>query len=120
MRTTATEVQEILDNSQLDDTIVDAFIKGANTLVTKVLGTSNLGTDLLSEIERWLTAHMISVTRERTAKKEEAGGAKIEYTGSWGQNLSSTGYGQMVLSLDTTGAMAGLAGKSVKITAIKS
>lgn len=117
VRVTASEVKEIMDTT-LSDVIVGAYITSANTLVNSVLGTG--ATDLLKEIERWLTAHMIAVTRERQAQKEGAGGAYIEYTGKYGQDLSSTSYGQMAMALDTTGALAGLAGKSASITAIKS
>jgi hypothetical protein len=111
-------VKQILDNSALSDTIVDAYIVGANALVNDILGTGT--STLLTEIEKWLTAHMISCTRERMAKREAAGGASIEYTGVYGENLSSTSYGQMVMTLDTTGAMAALGGKSVEIYAITS
>jgi len=118
VRTTATAVKQILDNSALSDAIVDAYIVGANTLVNEVLGTGT--SDILTEIEKWLTAHMISCTRERMAKKEGAGGAYIEYTGEYKQNLSSTSYGQMVLVLDTTNAFAALGGMSATIFAVPS
>lgn len=119
-RTTATEVKEILDNSKLTDAIVDTYITAANALVTDVLENSGLGDVLLEEVERWLTAHMISVTLERTAKKEEVGEVKIEYTGTYGEQLSSTSYGQMVMTLDTTGLMTGLGGGTATIYAITS
>ena len=119
-RTTATEVKQILDNSTLADAIVDAYIIAANALVTKLLSGKGLGDVLMEEIERWLTAHMISVTRERMGAKEEAGGAKIEYTGTYGQALKSSPYGQMVMTLDTTGNMAASGGKKASIYAITS
>ena len=118
MRVTATEVKEILDNSALSDTIVDAYILGANSLVNSVLGTGD--TALLKEIERWMAAHMIASSRERMAQKEGAGGAYIEYTGTSGQELRSTPYGQMVLTLDTSGEMASLGLKKASIYAVKS
>jgi len=118
VRVTAAEVKAILEDTELTDLVVETYITGANTLVNSVLGTGT--TDLLKEIERWLTAHMIKSTQERIAKKEEAGGAKIEYEGVFGAGLSSTPYGQMVLTLDATGLMASLSGKTVKIYAIKS
>ena len=105
MRTTSAEVIKILDNTALSTTIVDAFIGSANVMVTQILGT-NLSTTVLAEIEKWLTAHLIASTRERQAKKEGAGGAEIEYTGKFAFGLTLTTYGQMVLALDTTGAMA--------------
>ena len=117
-RVTATEVKEILDNSTLSDSIVNAYILGANALVNSALGTGD--TDLLKEIERWMAAHMIASSRERMAQKEGAGGAFIEYTGTSGQELSSTPYGQMVLTLDTTGAMSALGLRKASIRAVKS
>lgn len=118
VRVTAKEVRSILDNSSLPDSIVNSYITGANALINSALGTGT--TDLLKEIERWLSAHMIACTVERVASKEGAGGAFIEYTGKYDQGLKSTSYGQMVATLDTSGVMAGLMGKSAKITAIKS
>jgi hypothetical protein len=118
VRVTEAEVKVILDDTSLSDAIVLAYITSANIMVNAVLGTGP--TDILKEIERWLAAHMIACTRERTAKKEGASGAFIEYTGEYGKNLSSTPYGQMVLSLDTTGAMAELAMQAVIFKAIES
>ena len=118
MRTSAEEVKKILE-TELEDSTINAYITGANTLVTKVLGTGGLGETLLTEIERWMTAHLIASTRERQAKKEEAGGAKVEYTGQYGSGLESTSYGQTVLSLDTSGRMKSLSRRPVIIRAVK-
>lgn len=118
-RTTATEVKEILD-TDLDDSIVEAFIVGANALVTEVLGETDLGDTLLEEIERWLTAHMIASTRKRMAAEEGAGGAYIKYTGKFDKNLASTPYGQQALVLDATGNMAKLGTKAARLIAVTS
>ena len=117
VRVTATEVKEIIETDITDSTI-DVYITSANALVNKALGTSSLGTALLKEIERWLTAHMIASTKERQTKKEEAGTAKVEYTGDYGEGLASTSYGQMVMGLDTTGGMAKLGKKVIMLKAI--
>lgn len=119
-RTTATEVKQILA-TDLDDTIVDAFIVGANALVTEVIGNNTSLTDILKEeIERWLTAHLIASTRERQLKSGEASGAKAVYQGTTGKKLESTLYGQQVMLLDASGSFAALGGKSAKMTAITS
>jgi hypothetical protein len=118
VRVTATEVKEILDDTTLLDAQVNPYITSANIMVNEVIGTGT--TDILKEIERWLTAHMITVTRERQASREEAGGARIDYVGAFGEGLKSTSYGQMVLALDTTNAFASLAGKAASIYAIPS
>ncbi len=118
-RVTVAEVKAILDDTALSDAVITTFITSANVMVTQALGSSTLGVSVLKEIERWMTAHMIASSRERMAKSEEAGGAKISYTGQFYTGLRGTPYGQMVLVLDTTGAMAALGGKAVKLQAIK-
>ena len=117
LRVTATEVKAIIDTT-LMDSIINTYIVGANTLVNVALGEGT--TDILKHIELWLSAHLIAVSRERMAKKEEAGTAKIEYIGTYGEGLNSTPYGQMVMVFDTTGAMATLMLKKASIYAIKS
>ena len=108
MRTTVDKVIEILDDTSLEDAIIESFINGAYTFVTAQLSSKITNEDLLTEIERWVAAHMIASTRERTAKEEQAGGAQIKYTGQWGTGLDGTSYGQMAVMLDTTGTLAAL------------
>lgn len=117
-RVTEAEVKAILDNTTLTNTQVLAYIGSANTLINTVFGTGT--TAILGELEKWVAAHMIAITRERQAKKEEAGGAKIEYTGVYEEGLKSTSYGQMAIFLDSTGLLAALSGKTIKIYAIPS
>jgi hypothetical protein len=116
-RVTATEVKGIIDTDLTDDA-VNIYITSANVMVDNVLSTSD--TPILKEIERWLTAHMIASTKERQAKSEEAGGAKINYAGYYGDMLSSTSYGQQVMMLDVSGKFANLGKKAAMIFAIKS
>lgn len=117
-RVTEAEVKAILDNTTLTDPQVLAYIGSANTLINTAFGTGT--TAILGELEKWVAAHMIAITRERQAKKEEAGGAKIEYTGVYEEGLKSTSYGQMAILLDTTGVLAALSGKTIKIYAVTS
>jgi hypothetical protein len=117
-RVTATEVKAIMDEVTLADAVIDSYISGANTIVTDNLGSTTLSVAMLKEIERWLAAHLVAITRERTAKKEGAGGASIEYTGEWGSGFDSTSYGQTAIALDSTGTLAGLTGKSASIYAV--
>jgi hypothetical protein len=119
VRVTATEVKSILETeTTLTDAQVTAIIVSANVMVDTVLGTGT--TTILKEIERWLSAHMVAISKERQALKEEAGGAAITYTGAYGLGLKSTSYGQMVLTLDTSGAFADLGIKSASLKAITS
>lgn len=118
MRVTAAEVKEIMADVTLADGIVNSYILGANSMVNTVLAGKTLSDELLKEIERWLSAHLIAVTRERMASKEGAGGAFIEYAGNYGEGLKSTSYGQTVLVLDSTGSFAAVGRKQVQFTAI--
>jgi len=121
VRTTAAEVKEIMDNCTLDDTVVDAYIVGANAWIDNILADDiTLGDTLLETLEQWFTAHMIAVSTCRTASKEKLGEAAVEYTGKWGMKLNSTSYGQMVLTLDTTGLLAKAGKESASIYAITS
>jgi len=116
-RVVAADVKAILDNTELKESVINVFITSANTIVNTVLGTGV--TDNMKEIERWLTAHLISLTRERQAIREEAGGTRIDYTGKFGEGLKATTYGQTVMLLDTTGKLASYDGRhSVSIFAI--
>ena len=118
-RVTPAALKLILADSELSDDVLSAFIGSANTMVNNVVG-GYLDETTLTEIEKWLAVYMISCTVERMASREGAGGAEIYYTGRYGQELSSTPYGQMALVLDPTGRMAALGGKAVSIIAIRS
>ena len=120
-RTTATEVKAIMDNCTVDDTVVDVFIISANAVVTKVFsGDTVIGSTMKEEIERWFTAHMLASTLCRTTTKEKIGEASVEYTGTFRDNLSSTPYGQVVLTLDLTGKMANIGKKRASIYSVTS
>jgi len=109
MRTNADAVTEILDDTQLTDDIIESFINSANVFVTAALGTKGLTETVLTEIERWIAAHMIVSTRERQSVKEEAGSAKIQWAGVWGSGLLGTTYGQTAVALDTSNTLAAIA-----------
>jgi len=122
MRTSADAVKNIIETS-LSDAVIEAYIASANIFVTDALGSSSLSDDTLENIEMWVAAHFMAVTRERMAKKEGAGGAEIEYTGEYGVGLNSTSYGQMAILLDTTSTLSLLnltAKRPVSIKAITS
>lgn len=107
-RVTEEEVLEVMpsDTTLTEDTILP-FITSANVFVTDLLAAVHTDA-ILKEIEKWLSAHMATVARERLSKEAGAGGAYIKYAGEWGQELSSTQFGQMVLMLDTSNKLRNL------------
>lgn len=109
MRTTVDAVKIIIE-TELTDPVIEGYIGSASAFVDSALLGAGLTETTLTEIERWLTAHMIASTKERIAKREEAGGAKIEYAGEFGTGFSSTSFGQMAVILDTSGTLKKLNG----------
>lgn len=120
-RTTYSEVLEIMEDCTVSSTIVDSYITAANALITKVFenDTHNMPTTLLTEMERWLTAHMIASSLQRSTEREKLGMAEVKYTGEYGRMLESTPYGQMVLTLDFTGLMKKMGKGQASISAVK-
>ena len=111
IRVTADEVKQIIDTT-LTDTEIDAFITAASLIIDEYLSTNTDLVDALkTELEKWLTAHLIASTRERQTISEKAGQAEAQYTGKLGMGLDLTTYGQMVKLLDTTGILSNQIGK---------
>jgi len=117
-RTTPTEVREIYPTDMTDDQI-QAYINVANIIVTANI-TCGLSDTILEEIERWLTAHLITSTQERQTKSERLAEAEVVFTGEYGPGLQSTTYGQTAMMLDTCGGLASMGKKTLKLTAITS
>lgn len=116
-RVTEVEVRSIIE-TELTDLQVLSYITSANVLVNSMFGVGV--TDVLKEIEKWLTAHLITITRDRQAIEEAAGTAKVKYSDIFGEGLRSTTYGQMVLTLDSSGLLLTLYGKRAMVYAIPS
>jgi hypothetical protein len=103
-RVNGTDVKEIIST----ELAVEPFILAANALVDYHLGSSALSSDLLTEIERWLSAHLVATADPRVSA-EIFSGAEVRYqTGKLGDGLASTPYGQQVKLLDPTGILAGV------------
>lgn len=119
-RVDADEVKVII-NTSLTDTEVTAHIYIANDWVSGVLGSSDLGSTRLRNIELYLSAHFVGL-RDQDAGMLEAqwvgSEAKIEYGGNFTEGLKLTRYGQQVLALDTTGSFANLGQKQASFRVV--
>lgn len=116
-RTTVAEVKAIIETS-LETEDIASYISDANTVVTDVLSDTDLSAALLAKIEKWFTAHLISMSRERMARKEEVDGVRVEYMARYGLYLDATTYGQTVKTMDSSGRMSGLGGKEAGLWSI--
>ena len=113
VRVTDAEVKEIIETTI--NTV--PFIIAANLLVTNTLGSTGLSAATLTEIERWVSAHLVAI-RVRQATKEKIADAEITFEGnqtSMGKGLLATTYGQQAIMLDTTGALSSLGKKKASI-----
>lgn len=110
-RVTAEEVEAIIEiDSGL---VITPFITAANLLVTKVCTDASLSDELLKEIERWVSAHLVAI-RQKDANLTMArvGPAAEGYLGKVDLHLDATLWGQQAQMLDTSGALATLSKKS--------
>lgn len=104
------ENQDVLDIMDLDpDSDLEPFINVAHILVEKKLIGKGMDEDLLTEIERWLSAHFASIKSPRIMD-ESIGDASQKKEGivflGQKKGLDTTPYGQQVLVLDTSGTLA--------------
>ena len=68
-RTDADAVTSIMETA-LTDPEIEAIITVANRMVTTIVGSTTLSSETLTDIEMWLTAHVIAIGKERQAKSE--------------------------------------------------
>jgi hypothetical protein len=110
-RVTAEEVRAIIETTATE-TQMQEYIFSAEVFIDSVFAGSSLSNNLMKEIERWITAHLIASSRDRQATEEGAGGAYVKY-GSAGKKdrLYSTTYGQQAILLDPTGILDELSSK---------
>jgi len=106
-RVTDADVKQIIALNVLTDTTV--FIDTAHLLVDEYLSTKGISEALLTQIEKYLSAHLVALHNdERQLTEQELGDATDTYTGTFGKGLDSTQYGQTVKMLDPTGIFAGI------------
>src|SRR4030066_1260617 len=125
-RVSGTEVKEVFI-TDLTASAIDPLIIAANLFVTAKLSSQGLSTELLKEIERYLTAHLISSLAGReegvagTVISEGAGSANRTYKSldlSIFGVLSSTPYGMIAISLDTSNTLLKIGKRSSFIRTI--
>jgi hypothetical protein len=96
------DVKAILDT----DVLTDPFILSANLLVNQWLLNSGLSDALLTEIERWIAAHLTCMLDPRESAKA-MGDQRVSFeAGTLKEGLAFTRYGQQAMLLDPTGILA--------------
>lgn len=91
---------------EVDETIgLVPFIAAANSLVNEIATESGHSEDRLTLIETWLSAHFYAMRDPRTAA-ERAGPVSANYQSAVALGLNTSHYGQMAMTLDTSGLLA--------------
>jgi hypothetical protein len=119
VRTTKTAVRYIIDTA-LEDDEIDALITQANLMVTRVVGEEGLASDLLKDLETWLTAHLIAIGKERQTLSEKVGDIWLTFNKLGGKGfLEQTTFGMTVLFMDTSGNFQKSSLKRASIHSVK-
>jgi len=108
-RTTSELVAGIIE---VDESItLDPFILAASALVDDIAERSGHDSDRLQLIETWLAAHFYTV-RDPRPTSERASTIEVRYQSAVDLNLATSHYGQMAMTLDTSGLLRAIsAGK---------
>lgn len=126
VRVTVDEVKEIMtndpDNYTISNAVVEAMIRTANRAVDSIFSDDTTTSEaILTDIEKFYAAHLLAISDlSNRVVEEQIDDARVKYSVSSGKGLDSSGYGQIVKQLDTTGKMANLSKKSASIRAIQS
>lgn len=115
-RVVGQEVKDIIDTEKTSSQ-VDPYITSAHLVVDQHLLGQGLSEALLTEIERWLSAHFVAVDD----KQEDfvwIGDSRARFGGKFGLGLDFTAYGQQVKLLDPTGALAALGKPKASFTVV--
>lgn len=108
-RTSLDAVEAILGPNMAEGTDLQPFIDTATAIVDGVeeCADGGLSETKLELIERWLSAHCYAQMDQTKASKGTEG-ASASYHGQTGMFLRGTKYGQMALTLDSTGCLSSL------------
>ena len=103
-RTTDTDVKAIIA-TQLD---TSPFIFTAHLLVEMYCGDAGLSEDVLTEMETYWAAHLVTIREPRPHQKKIGDTTITHVEGTLGSGLQSSFYGQVVIQL-SDGALAAAA-----------
>ncbi len=114
-RATADGVKEIVSTSLSDDVVEAHCIDTANLYVDTHLLSAGHSNAILEKIEFFLAAHILALAEERGSLKGGKFGDASEFLADvYGQGFKATRFGQLAISLDTSGILAKLGSSNLK------
>lgn len=85
------------------------FVEDAHLFVEETLISTGMTEARLKIIEKYLAAHLYTITKERGGiTEEETGDSRAAYRKMTGTGLGSTPFGELALGADTSGKLAAL------------
>jgi hypothetical protein len=103
VRVSPSDVKKIIETG-LDDDQLYAIITAASLFVDYHLG-GRLSEELLTEIERWMSAHFIAAGPDPREKEFRIHDVWANLRGETGRGLEFSQYGQQAVVLDPTGRL---------------
>ena len=114
-RVAAAEVKQII-NTTLDPL---PFIEAASVIVSDRLSGKGLSETTLKEIERWISAHFLSIRQPiRVSQSIDGASERFQVPPASMDGLKSTSYGLQALLLDSSGTLANLGKRQIGFEAL--
>ncbi len=109
-RVTADGVKQVVETSITDANVLASMIDTANLYIdTNLVPNSSHSDEILAKIELYLAAHLVALTEEKGGiTRAKMGDADESYANVYSDGFQSTRYGQMAITLDTSGVLAKL------------
>lgn len=96
------DVRAVID-TDAPDSVIDGFIGDAELEVNERVKTANVGysEDRMKKLEKYLSAHFVRFLYDRQEQRSSVADIRTDYSGAFGDGLSATSAGQVVLDTDT-------------------
>ena len=104
----ASDVNDVLGSTDLSDPQLTAMVNAAGRMYDRRTKGEAVPQDARDDVVTQLAAHLVASGPERQISSAGEGGGNVSFEGETGEGLSGTTYGQVAVTLDPTGALAGV------------
>lgn len=101
------DVADALGSTDQSDTQLQALIDAAGRMYDRRTEGDSVDAETRDDVVTQLAAHLVASGPERQVSSAGEGGGNVSFEGETGQGLSGTTYGQLAVTLDPTGSLAG-------------
>jgi len=101
------DVERVLSGTELSPGDLEAFIDAAGRMYDRRTEGETIPTEARDDVVERLAAHLIASGPERQISSAGESGGQVSFEGETGEGLSATTHGQLAVTLDPTGSLAG-------------